>query len=230
MSDAPELQIDRSAPVTRTPLGDGSSWVDLRPAFARDPDGLLDHVLTTTDWYASDVWRFDRYVEERRLGAMIRPDSHTTLRQTGMHLESAYRVRFSGVAAIHYRDGEDFQGLHSDRQMRWLDETMIAILVVGERRPFTLRPRRSWTDPEARADSSEDVVLHPGHGDLLVMGGRCQRDWLHAVPAHSTSNSRVSLTWRWTSRRGRPDTGPGYYDGKHYSDGPRVAGSRRRRV
>ena len=116
MSDPPELEIDRSAPVTRTPLGDGSSWVDLRPGFARDPEGLLDHVLTTTDWYASDVWRFDRYVEERRLGAMIRADTHPALRQTGLHLESAYRVRFSGVAAIHYRDGEDFQGLHSVRR------------------------------------------------------------------------------------------------------------------
>lgn len=230
MGDRPELEIDRAAPVTRTPLGDGRSWVDLRPGFARDPEGLLDHVLTTTDWYASDVWRFDHYVEERRLGAMVRPDSVAALRQTGMHLESAYRVRFQGVTAIHYRSGEDFQGLHSDREMKWLDDTMIAILVLGEARPFVLRPRRAWTDPDARVDASEDVVVHPGHGDLLVMGGRCQREWLHGVPAHDTPRSRVSLTWRWTSRRGRPDTAPTYYDGKHFSGGAPMPGSRRRRV
>ncbi|CAN5708154.1 alpha-ketoglutarate-dependent dioxygenase AlkB [soil metagenome] len=234
MSEAPELQIERSAPVERVPLGDGSSWVDVRPGFARDPGAMLDQTLATTEWMHNDVWRFDRYVEERRLGAWLRPDGlgndvvGTTVRQTGMHLESAYRVRFSGVSAILYRNGEDFQGLHSDREMKWLDDTLIAILVLGENRPFVLRPRGSWTDPAQRNDSSSDVVLRPGHGDMIVMGGRCQRDWLHGVPAYRTERPRVSVTWRWTSRHGRPDTSPSYFDGKHFSDRPRVPGTRRR--
>jgi len=62
-------------------------------------------------------------------------------------------------------------------------------------------------------------VLLPGHGDLLVMGGACQRDWLHTVPPAVTELPRISLTWRWTSKRGRPDTNPTYYDGRAFSDG-----------
>ncbi|MHB1139416.1 MAG: alpha-ketoglutarate-dependent dioxygenase AlkB, partial [Microthrixaceae bacterium] len=147
----------------------------------------------------------------------------------GLLLDAAYRVRFSGVSAILYRDGQDFQGLHSDREMKWLDDTLIAILVLGESRPFRLRPRGSWTDPAVRADAAADVVVHPGHGDLLVMGGRAQRDWLHGVPLDTTTRPRISITWRWTSRRGRPDTGPSYTEGKHFSDRPRVPGHRVRR-
>jgi hypothetical protein len=67
----------------------------------------------------------------------------------------------------------------------------------------------------------------PGEGDMLVMGGACQREWLHGVPgAPGVDRPRISLTWRWTSRRGRPDTNPTFYDGRHFSDGSRQPGSR----
>ncbi len=225
------LSIDRSAPVERVALGDGSSWVDVCPGFVRQPEELLDRVLVDTPWEQGEVWRFDHYVAERRLGAWLRSESlPAAVRQAGMHLDSRYRVQFQGVTAIHYRDGEDFQGLHSDREMRWLDETLIAIVVLGQDRPFLLRPRRDVNDPAQRVDDSQDVVLRPGHGTLIVMGGRCQRDWLHGVPEDTTTRSRVSLTWRWTSRRGRPDTAPGYFDGRSYSDRPNLQGRRSRRV
>jgi alkylated DNA repair dioxygenase AlkB len=226
-----DLEIDRGAALQRVRLGDGSSWVDLCPGFVRRPEELLADVLEHTDWHQGEVWRFDRYVEEQRLGAWLREgDLLPAIRQTGLHLTSRYRVRFEGVTAIQYRDGSDFQGLHSDREMRWLDDTLIAILVLGEARPFVLRPRRDVNDPAARADASEDVVLRPGHGTLMVMGGRCQQDWLHGVPADPTTRTRVSLTWRWSSRRGRPDTAPGYFEGRSYSDRPNPRGYRTRRA
>lgn len=230
MSDRPELEIDRQVPVERTSLGDGRSWVDLSRGVLRRPDELFEHLLDTASWSQGAVWRYERYVEERRLGAAVPHDEITALRQMKMHVESRYRVRLGAPAVILYRDGNDFQALHSDRQMKWLDETLIAILVLGAERPFRLRPRGDWRDPEARADSSRDVVLRPGHGDLLVMGGRCQRDWLHAVPEDTITEPRISVSWRWTSRRGRPDTGPAYNDGVHYSDRPRVPGRRFRSV
>jgi alkylated DNA repair dioxygenase AlkB len=230
VSQPPPLEIVRSTPVERHALGDGSSWVDVRSGFLADPEGVLADTLATTDWMQGEIWRFDRYVEERRLGAWLRPDAlGTAVRQTGLHLESAYRVSFTGVSAILYRNGEDFQGLHSDREMRWLDDTLIAILVLGENRPFVLRPRGDWRDPAQRGDPRNDVVLRPGHGDMIVLGGRCQRDWLHGVPAFATDRPRVSVTWRWTSRRGRPDTSPSYFDGKSFSDRPNPVGHRMRR-
>jgi hypothetical protein len=142
-------------------------------------------------------------------------------------------VALEGVAALLYRTGEDFQGLHSDRELRWLDDTCIAIVVLGARRPFVLRPRTSWTRAAAErvpaGHGADDLVLTPGEGDLLVMGGACQREWLHGVPAApGVDQPRISLTWRWTARRGRPDTNPGYADARQFSDAPRRPGLRTR--
>jgi alkylated DNA repair dioxygenase AlkB len=139
-------------------------------------------------------------------------------------------VKWDGVAALLYRDGDDWQGFHGDRSLKWLDDTLVAIVVLGERRPFAFRPRAtsSQLDRRPAGEHPDDVVLAPGHGDLLVMGGANQRDWLHTVPKADTTEPRISLTWRWTSRRGRPDTNPGYYDGRAFSDAPRMPGSRTR--
>jgi alkylated DNA repair dioxygenase AlkB len=227
-----ELAINRQAPVERRAL-DAHSWVDVVTGFVREPGRELAEVLGTTTWGQTEVLRYDRYVPENRLGAGLRSDSNRLLRQVDLHLQSRYRVAFEGVAAIQYRDGSDFQGLHSDRAMRWLDDTVVAIVVLGQRRPFVLRPRGRWLEavanPVPPGEHPDDVVLMPGEGDLLVMGGANQRDWLHGVPAFDTSNPRVSLTWRWSSRRGRPDTNPGHYDGRHFSDATPRSGSRTRR-
>lgn len=222
MTGRDRLEIDRTAPVQRIRL-DEHSWVDLVDNFVRHPDEQMEHFHGGVQWSSTEVLRYDRYIPEQRLAAALRADDHPLTRQTGLHLESRHRVRWSGVAAILYRDGTDFQGMHSDREMRWLDDTLIAIVVLGARRPFVLRPRSTSDryDRVAAGDHPDDVVLNPGRGDLLVMGGANQRDWLHGVPGATTREPRISLTWRWTSRRGRPDTNPTFYDGRSFSDGPR---------
>lgn len=225
-----ELEIDRRAPARRIEL-DADSWVDVVSGFVLDPAAALADVHAATPWQQSEVLRYDHYVPERRLTAGLRPDSRPLLRQADLHLTAAYRKPLSGVAAILYRDGDDFQGLHSDREMRWLDDTLIAIVVLGHRRPFVFRPRAPIAEVVERVPAGshpDDIVIMPGEGDLLVMGGACQRSWLHGVPAAAGVRApRISLTWRWTSRRGRPDTSPGYFDGRQYSDAPRQPGTRR---
>jgi len=228
--EAGELLIDRRAAVERVALG-ANSWVELVPNFVRDAERLFEELRDSLPWQQTEVLRYDHYTPENRLGTGVRADSHALFRQIDLHLRSRFRTQFTGVAAILYRDGDDFQGLHSDREMRWLDDTLIAITVLGARRPFVLRPRqeRVPVDRVPAGHDPTDVVLTPGDGDLLVMGGACQRDWVHGVPAApGVAKARISLTWRWTSRRGRPDTNPTYYDGRHFSDGPRQPGSRYR--
>jgi alkylated DNA repair dioxygenase AlkB len=229
-ADAGELLIDRQAAVERISLAP-SSWVELVPGFVRDSERVFTELHDSLPWQQTEVLRYDHYAPENRLGTGARIDSHPLFRQIDLHLRSRFRVQFTGVAAILYRDGRDFQGLHSDREMRWLDDTLIAIAVLGARRPFVLRPRGERASAERVPPGSDpdDVILTPGRGDLLVMGGGCQREWLHGVPAApDVGGPRISLTWRWTSRRGRPDTNPTYYDGRHFSDGPRQPGSRYR--
>jgi alkylated DNA repair dioxygenase AlkB len=225
-----ELVIERQAPIKKIELPP-TSWVEIISGFVRHADALFDELHESLPWQQTEVLRYDHYVPERRLGAGARTEAHAMFRQTDLHLQSRFRVPFMGVSAILYRDGDDFQGLHSDREMRWLDETLIAIVVLGARRPFVLRPRATNGVPVERIPAGadeHDVVLTPGEGDLLIMGGACQREWLHGVPHAPADRPRISLTWRWTSRRGRPDTGPTYYDGRHFSDADRRPGSRRR--
>lgn len=234
MTDSPldALAIDRRAAVERTSLGD-ASWVDLVTGFVRDPAAAFSAIHDETTWVQNETLRYDTFVPERRLSAGLRADSRPLLRQTDMHLRATYRQSMDGVAAILYRNGDDFQGLHSDREMRWLDDTLIAIVVLGQRRPFVIRQRGPWAESLANrvpsGQAADDLVLMPGEGDLLVMGGRCQADWMHGVPAFDTANPRISLTWRWSSRRGRPDTNPGFADARQFSDRPRQSGYRARR-
>jgi len=223
-----DLLVDRHAPVERIPLAP-NSWVDVVRGFCRDAPTALAEIHELANWQQREVLRYDRYIPERRLGAGVRAASHPMLRQTDLVLRSRYGHQMDGVGAILYRTGDDFQGLHTDREMRWLDDTLIAIVVLGARRPFILRPRgdRVPIDKVPAGRDPADVDIAPGEGDLLVMGGASQREWLHGVPrAPGVSQPRMSLTWRWTSRQGRPDTSPTFYDGRHYSDGPRQPGNR----
>ena len=72
-----------------------------------------------------------------------------------------------------YRDGRDSVAWHGDTIGRSrTQDTMVAIVSVGEARRLSLRPR----------DGGEPTRAFPlGHGDLIVMGGSCQRTWEHAV-------------------------------------------------
>jgi alkylated DNA repair dioxygenase AlkB len=225
----PDLAIVRDADRRRIELDD-RSWVDLVEGFVAAPGEALADLLGGVGWQQHEVLRYERYVPEQRLGTWLTADSRPLLRQADLHLGSVYRVPLRGVAAMLYRDGRDFQGLHSDRELRWLDNTAIAIVVLGARRPFAIRRRRplgTMIEKIPAGQAEGDLVLTPGHGDLLVMGGACQRDWLHGVPAAAADGPRISLTWRWTSRTGPPDTNPGYFDGRQFSDRPRRPGHRR---
>ena len=227
--DTDNLCINRLAAVRRLQLTE-HSWVDVVDGFARNAEVEFGEILASTPWMQGEVLRYDRYVPENRLGAGLRAESRPLLRQTELHLGATYQRNFNGVAAVLYRDGNDHQGLHSDRELRWLDDTLIAIVVLGQRRPFVIRPRRPMTDINRIPAGKDpgDTVLTPGVGDMIVMGGAMQREFLHGVPGCETTNPRISLTWRWTSRRGRPDTAPSYFDGRQYSDRPRQPGTRQR--
>ena len=123
---------------------------------------------------------------------------HPALVDVETWISRRYRVRFDGVALAHYRDGRDSVAFHRDRELRWLDDTVIGVLTLGARRPWLMRP------PTGSAHDDDDLAAsstsRPASGDLLVMGGRCQADWLHAVPkVRRRVRSRVSAQWRWTS-------------------------------
>jgi alkylated DNA repair dioxygenase AlkB len=87
-----------------------------------------------------------------------------------------------------YRDGRDSVAWHSDRIGRHATtDTVVAILSLGERRTFLMRP----------SSGGRAVRHHLGGGDLLVMGGRFQQTWQHCVPKTTRPvGPRVSVQFR----------------------------------
>ena len=91
----------------------------------------------------SKLWRYERWVEEPRLGRWLGkgPFPHPALVDAQRKLQARYRVTFEGLGLAWYRDGRDSVAFHRDREMRFCEDTVIAILTFGARRPFLLRPR-----------------------------------------------------------------------------------------
>jgi len=145
------------------------------------------------------------------------PVPHPVLLDVHRHVQGRYGVRFDSFALARYRDGRDGQAFHRDRDMRWLDETVIALLTLGARRPWLLRPRANRYAHEL--DHHGAVLdLAPGPGDLVVMGGGCQARWEHSVAkVRRPIGERISVQWRWTSGQGRPVQGASYRAPRHYS-------------
>ncbi|MEY2421075.1 MAG: hypothetical protein QOI95_1142 [Acidimicrobiaceae bacterium] len=186
-------------------------------------DELYAHLLDDVRWGTSQLFRYDHVVEERRLGAWWRrgdPLPHPALADATRTLQHHYGVQFNGFGMMQYRDGRDGQAFHRDTDMRWLDDTVIAILSLGARRPWLLRPRTSRYDHSPGKGATHDLA--PGSGDLIVMGGRTQADWEHSVPYLRGQDlvgqhlygqpvtPRISVQWRFARRSGRPFMGAGY--------------------
>lgn len=170
---------------------DDTSWVDVAPGWMSGADELLGVLLDTIKWRQRRVAMYDRMVDEPRLTAwwgLSDELPHPVLPQAWESLERRYGRRFISVGANYYRDGNDSVAWHADRNRRRVRNPTVAIVVLGERRSFRLRPNASGPPP---------VTLRAGHGDLLVMGGACQHRWQHCVPkTRRPVGPRVSLTFR----------------------------------
>jgi len=207
--------------VERVELAD-RSWVDVVRGLVPAADAVHDELVAQVPWKQDRVFRYERWIDEPRLGAVqTGDDRHPALREAQSWLMRRYRISLpASVPLALYRNERDSVGFHRDRELRWLEDTVIGVLTLGAQRPWLMKPlgrsgQRTFTDDE---DTTGVIDLAPASGDLLVMGGRTQQDWLHAVPKTTRPmRDRVSVQWRWTSKRGRPDTAPSFYDARHFS-------------
>jgi alkylated DNA repair dioxygenase AlkB len=135
---------------------------------------------------------YDRVVDDPRLSCGALPAWSGWGRVEAMRkaVENYYEQSFSNPFLNFYRDGRDSVAFHADRELRQLDDTLVAIVTLGAARPFLLRPR----------GGGRSIDVRPASGDLLVMGGRCQLDWEHSVPKVAVSGPRMSVSMRWAPR------------------------------
>ena len=111
------------------------------------------------------------------------------LRAIAAALSAHYGVPYDGLWMNLYRDHDDGTGWHADRPANRPGTAIVPVLSLGATRRFLIRP----------VSGGHSTVLSPAGGDLIVMGGRCQKDWRHCVPKQKTpAGPRSSLNFTST--------------------------------
>ncbi|MEY8014830.1 MULTISPECIES: alpha-ketoglutarate-dependent dioxygenase AlkB [Mycobacterium] len=186
----------------RRHLGDGA-FVEIRAGWlagdSPDEAGLFDALLSTVPWRAERRQMYDRVVDVPRLVSFhdltIEDPPHPVLGRLRRRLNDIYAGElgepFTTVGLCYYRDGSDSVAWHGDTIGRSsAEDTMVAIVSLGATRTFAMRRRGS-------GPQGPSLRLPQAHGDLLVMGGSCQRTWEHAVPKTSLpAGPRISIQFR----------------------------------
>lgn len=178
-------------PFERIQLAPGT-WLEVGRGVLGGADDLLYDLVASTDWRVGRRQMYDRVLDDPRLSRWYRRedgDPDPVLARVRAAAERRYGREFGGVGLNYYRDGADSVAFHADGELRDLEDSIVVILVLGERRPFLVRP----------LGGGPSTDLAPSSGDVVVMGGRCQADFEHAVPKSARRlGPRVSVSWRWS--------------------------------
>jgi alkylated DNA repair dioxygenase AlkB len=189
---APAPSFDPSFAGVRRIALDATSWVDHEESWVTGADALFEAVLRSRDWSQRERWMYQRRVREPRLtapwtlrsGLPLEPPVLEAMREA---LGARYGVTFDAVGFNLYRDGRDSVAWHRDHILKEIAEPVIALVSLGERRRFHLRPHHGGP--------AHTFLL--GGGDLLVTGGRSNLDWVHTVPKVARAGPRISLAFRY---------------------------------
>lgn len=180
--------------VRRTELSRGA-WIDVRPGWIAGADVLFERLEQVVPWHAERRHMYDRMVDVPRLLCFYGEDEPLPDPALGAAREALDRhyaaelgepFRTAGLCL--YRDGRDSVAWHGDTIGRGsTEDTMVAIVSIGAPRDLMLRPRGGGSALRHRL----------GHGDLIVMGGSCQRTWEHAIPKSARATGpRISVQFR----------------------------------
>ena len=197
--------LDASDETGLGPLGEAvrriylsrGAWVDIRPGWVTGADALFERVAGAVPWRAERRMMYDRVVDVPRLlcfygEGQALPDPVLTAARDALteHYQPELGEPLCTAGLCLYRDGRDSVAWHGDTIGRGsTEDTVVAIVSLGTPRALLLRPRDGGGGTVLRHDV--------GHGDLLVMGGSCQRTWEHAVPKSTrVTGSRISVQFR----------------------------------
>ncbi len=177
----------------RTVLTRGA-WIDVQRTWLTGADDVLATLAHDVPWRAERRQMYDRVVDVPRLVhtyGVGDPLPHPSLEAARDALSAHYLPElgepFVTAGCCYYRDGRDSVAWHGDRIGRGRSvDTMVAIVSVGDPRRLALRPR----------GGGASISVEMGHGDLVVMGGSCQRTWEHSVPKVAGAGPRMSVQFR----------------------------------
>ncbi|MCU1475486.1 MAG: repair protein [Subtercola sp.] len=190
---APQVQ-PLGGTVQRVELGEGA-WLDVRPGWVTNSDELFERLALQVPWKADARPMYDKVVAVPRLVSWFGPhdpfpDGLLDRAQDDLndHYGRPKDQVFETAGLCFYRTGDDSVAWHGDRVGRLIDrDTMVAIVSVGAERTLSLRPKGG-------GEVRRFVV---SHGDLVVMGGSCQRTHEHAIlKTKQAVGPRISIQFR----------------------------------
>jgi alkylated DNA repair dioxygenase AlkB len=168
---------------------DETSWVDHVQGWLAGDGELMETLMEQAAWEQRSRWMYTRMVAEPRLTAehpVSAAAPQPVLGYLAGVLSAHYGRPYTRLWMNWYRDNNDGTGWHAGRPANRLDETVIPVLSLGATRRFLIRP--------LGGGPSKTIVTHGG--DLVVMGGRCQKDYQHSVPKQKQpADARLSLNF-----------------------------------
>ncbi len=173
---------------------DHGAWIDVARGWLPEADEVFATMVREVPWRAERRQMYDRVVDVPRLVHTYMLDEdlpHPVLTAAREALSDHYLPelleRFRTAGCCYYRDGRDSVAWHGDTIGRGSShDTMVAIVSVGDPRRLCLRPR----------GGGDSIAIEMGHGDLVLMGGSCQRTWEHSVPKVAQAGPRISVQFR----------------------------------
>jgi len=168
--------------LRRTELTDGA-WVDYAPGWVTGHDALFDELEQRLTWRSERRRMYDRMVTTPRLLARVPQDGIVEAMRVA--LSAHYGEAFVRTTAA-LCDGDDSVAF-AWRYPRDNDQAVVATVSLGQPRRFLLKP----------TEGGASIAYELGRGDLIVMGGTCQRTWRHGIPKVANAQGpRIALMFR----------------------------------
>ena len=181
-----EVSLDEAFASMRRIDLDDEAWLDYAPMWLSGDEMLFDALAWGCEWRQPVVQMYEREVLTPRLVARVDHQLHPAIPELVDVLSARYQISLHNVSAGWYRDGNDSVAFHGDKIARELPMAMVATVSLGNPRRFLIRPKTG----------GQSLSFSLGHGDLVVMGGSCQRTWEHGVPKVSHAGPRIALMFR----------------------------------
>lgn len=169
--------------LRRTELSHGA-WIDHAPSWVSGHDALFDQLEKGIQWRRETMKMYDKTVEVPRLLGKVPREGIVEDMRVAMSQRYGEELVFTTAAL--YRDGNDSVAFHGDTTARNMIEALVATVSLGSARKFMLRP----------AEGGPSIAFQLGRGDLVVMGGTCQRTWRHGIPKVAHAGPRIALMFR----------------------------------
>lgn len=96
-------------------------------------------------------------------------------------------LEFNSCVVNKYKTGSEYIRYHSDLEAQGPYHQVIS-LSLGASRTFHIKKNNSF---------EKEIKTVLNHGDLLLMFGRAQEDYLHAIHSENVQGKRISLTYRY---------------------------------